>query len=488
LLDPVNHGAKLSAEDAQKQYGVGNLKFDEPVSEARAKEMYDLKLAEMRRNVVLGAGPDGVGATIAKFGASVLASAADPLNIASAFLPTAAIRGAASATGRTVPSFITNRGGTVGSRFAGGASEGALGAAIIEPLPYLAAQRDQLDYTLNDSLLNIAIGGVLGGGLHAVGKYIGDRKASSVTRSVDKMSGQEKHDLIRAAVADAVDDKVSKNHGKAIRQEILKDIPLHMGEFYAGKVLADAPNAPKFDLGYQDKSLYRDYSAISEQDMRWIDGVVAQVNESNRGGLSFIERDGQGGTADVVGTPSTSPKWFKDYNKREKSKLTKEKVNRTIEKLKARKPLAAEEARIAETLFAEGRALREENARQVIDFRDHRAAKNRELFEQELNDFYARESEDIGNPDFSESSSEDIFNDMFDVETVNAFKLQKGDTVAKLQNETNMILEDINNAIKATGDKSDYLDLIDFADLEVKQAEGQADGWRALGACMIRKG
>ncbi|MEX5343890.1 hypothetical protein, partial [Pseudomonas sp. I2] len=66
--------------------------------------------------------------------------------------------------------------------------EGAVGAAILEPLPLLAAQSDQTEYGLSDSLANIALGGLLGGGLHSVGGAVTDalrRRIATETPQVE---------------------------------------------------------------------------------------------------------------------------------------------------------------------------------------------------------------------------------------------------------------------------------------------------------------
>ncbi|MCE1084705.1 hypothetical protein LU642_29430 [Pseudomonas asiatica] len=104
-----------------------------------------------------------------KIAGSLAASLLDPLNIASAFVPVVGearyarlLAGAASPLERAAV-----RGGV-------GALEGSVGAAILEPLPLLAAQQDQTEYGLSDSLANIALGGLLGGGLHSVGGAVSD--------------------------------------------------------------------------------------------------------------------------------------------------------------------------------------------------------------------------------------------------------------------------------------------------------------------------
>ncbi|MFA7945186.1 hypothetical protein ACEK06_22460 [Pseudomonas brenneri] len=104
-----------------------------------------------------------------QLGASVAASLLDPLNIASAFVPVVGEARYAAMLGRAASPL-----GRAGVRAGVGAVEGAVGAAIIEPLPLLAAQQDQTEYGLSDSLANIAMGGVLGGGLHTVGGAVSD--------------------------------------------------------------------------------------------------------------------------------------------------------------------------------------------------------------------------------------------------------------------------------------------------------------------------
>lgn len=104
-----------------------------------------------------------------QLGASVAASLLDPLNIASAFVPVVGEARYAAMLGRAASPL-----GRAGVRAGVGAVEGAVGAAIIEPLPLIAAGMDQTEYGLSDSLANIAMGGLLGGGLHTVGGAVSD--------------------------------------------------------------------------------------------------------------------------------------------------------------------------------------------------------------------------------------------------------------------------------------------------------------------------
>ena len=116
------------------------------------------KLEEKRRRDVLSRGPSGVLPTVGTFSAGVVASMFDPLNVASAFVPV---------VGPTrYAAMVARAGSRVGVRAGVGAVEGAAGAALVEPIVLAAASQEQADYDITDSLLNMAFGTVLGGGLH----------------------------------------------------------------------------------------------------------------------------------------------------------------------------------------------------------------------------------------------------------------------------------------------------------------------------------
>ena len=93
----------------------------------------------------------------------------DPINIASSFVPVIGeqrvMRMLASASGA---------GGRAAVRAGVGAVEGAVGAAMVEPLVYLAKNQQQADYGMTDSVLNIAFGAVMGGAMHSAAGAWGD--------------------------------------------------------------------------------------------------------------------------------------------------------------------------------------------------------------------------------------------------------------------------------------------------------------------------
>lgn len=155
--------------------------------------------------------------------AGISASLLDPLNIASAFVPVVGEARYAALLGRAASPL-----GRAGIRAGVGAVEGAVGAAIIEPLPLLAAQQDQTEYGLSDSLANIAMGGLLGGGLHTVGGAVSDAlrrrismeappQVESVLNSTERQSPQS----LRAADFDRMFDQDPET---ALRGALARDL------------------------------------------------------------------------------------------------------------------------------------------------------------------------------------------------------------------------------------------------------------------------
>lgn len=136
--------------------------------------LVERKRAEAQRKFLLDNAPSSTIPVqlLAGFAASVL----DPINIASAFVP---IVGEAR-----YASMLARAGSSVAARAAVraqvGAVEGAVGAAIVEPLVLYASAQDQADYDITNSLLNVAFGSVLGGGLHAAGGLVTDIRRGSL--------------------------------------------------------------------------------------------------------------------------------------------------------------------------------------------------------------------------------------------------------------------------------------------------------------------
>ena len=160
----VKQSPLIPAEDARKKIKDLNLDLTVPdtgIEEESLNSLIELKKDEVVRQSIISRGPTDLYSTVAKFGVSLGVSAMDPLNIASAFIP---VIGEARYT-----ALIANATGGFGKavvRAGVGATEGAVGAALIEPIVLGVATYEQADYTLSDSLENVFFGSVLGGGLH----------------------------------------------------------------------------------------------------------------------------------------------------------------------------------------------------------------------------------------------------------------------------------------------------------------------------------
>lgn len=170
---------------------VEGLSFAKPMRRAAAEIIAQGKREENIRRDVVMRGPQGGLAGAARFGVSFAGAAIDPINIASAFIP---VVGEARLAG------FTARYGVTAARAAKGTAEGLLGAAAVEPLTYGLAQSQQLDYEMSDALINMSLGGLLGGGLHVGGGKIGD--------FVSNRSPKAREAALRASVAQAAEGRM----------------------------------------------------------------------------------------------------------------------------------------------------------------------------------------------------------------------------------------------------------------------------------------
>lgn len=170
----------LTAEQARarvKESGLDLTIDDAGIREGALDILLERKREEVQRQFVLDHAP---GSTVPlQLLAGFVASVLDPINVASAFVPVVGEARYASMLAKA-----TTRAGRFGVRARVGAIEGAVGAALVEPLVLYASERDQADYDITDSMLNIAFGTVLGGGLHATGGAISDFRRGSVLQDV----------------------------------------------------------------------------------------------------------------------------------------------------------------------------------------------------------------------------------------------------------------------------------------------------------------
>jgi len=167
---------RISRDELNKEYSDLGLFFKEDEFQSVVDIMVEEKKDERSRQSIIERGPKGFGVGALKFATGLGVSLFDPINIAASFIP---VFGQARFAG------LVARQGFTRARLARGVTEGAVGAAIVEPIVYGVAKEVQADYGLADSLLNITFGTILGGGLHiGAGKLKDLRTASKFKQRV----------------------------------------------------------------------------------------------------------------------------------------------------------------------------------------------------------------------------------------------------------------------------------------------------------------
>ncbi|PVX84354.1 hypothetical protein [Paraburkholderia unamae] len=155
---------RIAPDVAQKQLDAAGVKMQAP-SDGMYQDTLDSLVQRQQekaaRDVAISASPVGARSVLG-FGVQAATSMLDPLNIASSFVPvigpmkyTALLADAGSGLAR------------LGIRAGVGAAEGAAGAALMQPVDYLASRNVGDDYTMTQALENVAFGAAFGSGLHS---------------------------------------------------------------------------------------------------------------------------------------------------------------------------------------------------------------------------------------------------------------------------------------------------------------------------------
>lgn len=228
----------LTADDARSRVKEAGLALDIPddgIREGALDILMERKRDEMRRQDIFARAPGGIGTAGARFGVSLAASMTDPINIAAAFVPIVG-------PGR-YSAMLANAGsraGRAGVRARVGAAEGAAGALLVEPIVLGAARLEQSDYDLSDTFMNIAIGSVLGVGLHTGAGFVSDAVRGApqlpearMPRILDEVAPETREAAIRSGVSQAVS-------GRRIDVEPLLRLDPRYNELLAGTALARA--------------------------------------------------------------------------------------------------------------------------------------------------------------------------------------------------------------------------------------------------------
>lgn len=249
-----------------------------------------------KRDLVLDRARQGFGISSMRFGAGIVGSVLDPVNVGlSIFAPVAVgLNATARATAIKATTGITQRYGVTAGRVAAGAGEAALGAAAVEPLLIAGAgiQQDP-DYDLFDSFVNVTIGSILGGTITGVGGKFAD-----VFRRADPETNVQAMQVATSQIAEGMPVRVdaifdadmavspqlrAEGLVKRTRREIeeLVVTPPRTGEL--PPVLKAKNNTPQTLIGFIAKKGKIDPQSIGVADIR---------QQLDTGGFSVTKKGG----------------------------------------------------------------------------------------------------------------------------------------------------------------------------------------------------
>lgn len=239
----------LTPEEANQKYGItgggkDHLKWTAPVREREAKELNDLKRDELLRQDIIARGAGGFWQGTAKLGVGLAGSIVDPINILSAFIPVVGEANFARILGVTGSRALT--------RAIVGGIEGAAGAAMLEPVVYGLSKAEQRDYDMTDSMMNIAFGTVLGGGLHVVGGAAKDR-LFGIPKLIDDAPLETKRAMLGDALVSVLEDRPVRAD-LALREHLLggtsNTTPLDMARMRFENAMGPfQPDPARVDMG-----------------------------------------------------------------------------------------------------------------------------------------------------------------------------------------------------------------------------------------------
>ena len=194
-------GTTLSAEEYQESefFRPGIEVGDAGITTGLASLLADRHDERRDFQTTLSRSRGGIGLGAAQFGVAIGGSFLDPLNVASVFIPSVAASRFAS---------LSARYGTSRSKIATGVVDGAIGAAVIEPVVIGAAIAEQdRDYGLMDSFMNVAVGAALGGSINAVTGGISSFGRYRRQRQLSRLNAVEADTAQRISITQVMNDE-----------------------------------------------------------------------------------------------------------------------------------------------------------------------------------------------------------------------------------------------------------------------------------------
>ena len=162
----ISDSPKLTQEEFKgSEYYRDGLEWYDGMNEASAGIIAERKDRERERQDVFARTPTGFISGASLLAVDFAGQLLDPLNVAAMFIPV---------VGQSKFISMAGKMGITKARAATGMIEGAVGTAMIEPIVYLSAKKEQADYGMYESLAAMAFGIGFGGTLHVGFGRIGD--------------------------------------------------------------------------------------------------------------------------------------------------------------------------------------------------------------------------------------------------------------------------------------------------------------------------
>ena len=191
--NPVTPMTKDEANQQGEDYG---LRFNEDTTKEAFYFLVERAKARRTREALLSQAPDTLTSKAQTTLLSLATNMADPIGLAVSFVPV---------IGEARMGMLMSSLGRTGGRFAGGMVDAAVGNIAVEPAFIGAHSQLQDDYTAADAFLNVTLGSILGGGLHAAFGRIGDEFQVSRVRELfdEGTSRAEVRDFLFNSLDDA---------------------------------------------------------------------------------------------------------------------------------------------------------------------------------------------------------------------------------------------------------------------------------------------
>ncbi len=377
---------KLSEDDfKQGGYEDVGVEYFDGMREETAKYLFERKKNQQYNQSIISKATNLQ--SVLGFGAGIVASFADPVNVLTALVPVPGLTTARIAA-------LTAKVGKTGARVAQGAAQGAFGSLLIEPLALGTADTLQDDYTMADTLFNIAVGSFIGGSLHVGVGALGDYRAARTEKAHMEATNTAIAQLTEGKVVDV--EPIIKANVAERRKALVEDG--RKIEPVAARELAQPTKFEGFELGELrgngKAAKYSEYTPIPDSYRRYVEFANDELQTTQGGELIFTNNEFAPGQ-EVTGFKGTTPEWFSEYNKEavrnnkararaKKSKdfakrdnapesqsiLTREKVAKVTDKLLNNKPLGKKEGEIAELLFSVADDIRDREIHDMTQYYD----------------------------------------------------------------------------------------------------------------------